>query len=813
MKVDGSIKSLLQGVSQQPPRDRLPGQCTEQINFTADPIEGLSTRPPTDLVGRVAGSTAVRAWHNFQMQDGNKFLANFNEDGTVGVTDLNAVAHTVTVTAGTSYLAAAGLLRFYTDEDNNRTFIVNTGKVPAMKSTTPVYANETTGKPHMAILQVLGGQYNRKYEITLNGSTAGSYTPPDGTTATDIDKVRTSSIATRLVTALTSAAGTTNPDGATSKLVSVAAMTAAPWTVTRFQDVILISNSTTAFDITVSDDAGNVNFKAMSTQVSGVEELPRVAPMGYIVRVATEVDPEKDTWLQFVTETTHTVGSGFGSPGYWTEAVKPGVKYIIDEATMPLTLSYNPTTGNFTLDVTDWQDRRVGTDVSNPQPSFIGLPINDISAIQSRLVLVAGKNFVASRTNDYTDFWRGSAAAKADSDPIDINSTSEKGSLLSSITTHNKDLVIFSRGGGQFVVSGRTGLTPDNAALVPTTEYEAALDANPVSSGRNVFFATEFGRYTGIREFFTTDGADNQNDARPITDHIKKYIVGKAKQLISTSNGGMLLVRTDQNTETIYHYQYIWNDTEKIQSAWGKWTFPKPVTYAFFVNDRVYIVLQGDTYNYLHRMALDVLDEGDIGFPVYLDTRFDVEDTDTQFVLPYDWMHDQNLYAVQGDGCPNPGQAALIESVVWNIGLGAYLVTLKNQMGGGHVVCGIQYLRWYMPTMPLVKDQDGVVVSTGKLKVKAFVVSLLRTGWIAAQMITQWGNGPELAFNGRIVGAADNVIGETHLTDADFVIPFRERTDRGEIALYSDSYLPLAIQDVDWVGQYQKRGKRISTGG
>lgn len=44
MKVDGSLASLVQGVSQQSPNQRRPGQHGEQINMLADPVRGLSRR-------------------------------------------------------------------------------------------------------------------------------------------------------------------------------------------------------------------------------------------------------------------------------------------------------------------------------------------------------------------------------------------------------------------------------------------------------------------------------------------------------------------------------------------------------------------------------------------------------------------------------------------------------------------------------------------------------------------------------------------------------------------------------------------------
>ena len=43
--VDGVIPSLLQGVSQQIPRERLPGQVGAQLNMVSDLVTGIRRRP------------------------------------------------------------------------------------------------------------------------------------------------------------------------------------------------------------------------------------------------------------------------------------------------------------------------------------------------------------------------------------------------------------------------------------------------------------------------------------------------------------------------------------------------------------------------------------------------------------------------------------------------------------------------------------------------------------------------------------------------------------------------------------------------
>lgn len=816
MKVDSSIKSLLQGVSQQPPRDRLPGQCTDQLNMSSDPVSGLTRRPPSDLVSQLGPHAGTIAWYDFETKDGIKYLAKFNSGG-IAVRDLNGAAKTVTVDANAlAYFSTATNLAFNMLE--NQMTIVNKDKVVKMDTAVMSYANIGTGSTPGGIIQFLGGQFGRLYTVSLDGAIIASYNSPNGSDQIDSAGTRTSKIAEIFEFLLQNTfPGVALPGGFPPNLTrnctysSTGAMAGAGWTVTRYEDVIYIrKNSGAAFKLTVGDDSGNINAKAMAEQVPDISDLPRYAPYNYVARVAKETDPEEDLWVKFVMEdTTYNIpanqGLGLGRAGYWIECVAPGLQYLYDLTTMPIVMDYDSTTQTFHARRGDWKGRQIGTLVTNPDPSFIGNTINDVTSFQNRLVFLSGSYVVMSRTNRHNDFWIGSASALVDSDPIDISSTAVEASLMMSAIPHNRDLVVFSKA-GQFVVFGRTSLTPSNATLVLTTSFEAELSAKPVASGRNIFFATNFGRFTGIREFYTEGGTDI-NDTRPITQHVKEFIVGKVRRLISSSNYDMLCVQTETDSTLMYVYQFIWSDNEKVQSSWSRWQFTKEVEYVFFDQATMYVLTKDGTNAYMYRLSLDVTDAPDANFPIYLDSQFDVVGVNTQFTLPFADLADEALTCVQGAGCPNPGMRVPILSVVGS------LVTLKYDMLGGNIVGGLAYRSQYIPTMPFFKDQDGVVVATASLIVKHFIVSLQQTGNLNAYKRSRYGNSETVTFEGRIVGDVDNLVGVTALSDDKFLIPFREDTRRADVVIYTDDYLPMTLLDIEWVGQYSKSGKRISTGG
>lgn len=816
MKADGSLKSLLQGVSQQPVRDRLPGQCTEQINMSSDPVQGLTRRPGDDLVARLSNQTALH-WFDLITPDGQRFIGKVIA-GTVEMYDLNGVQYPVVNNSSASYWGVVGT-NWRTVTIKDRTFIANTNITVRMRPDLPTYANAGAGtawRP-MAIIQFLGGMYGRAYRVYLNGTEIAAYQTPNGSKPEHSQYVGAEYLAKVIRWLMENPSGTTAPswiytsDGAA--ILTHTGTMSTGWNFRRAGDILCVrKDDQTSFDLTVSDDAGLTTMKAMVDTVPDIADLPRFAPHRMVVRIAQEADPTEDLWMEFRVEGASTPNVNFGRQGAWYEAVAPGARLGFNKATMPKIMTFDGTT--FTISESEWADRTTGTDVTNPIPSFVDGKIRDLGMFQGRLVILSANSLITSRANNHLNFWMASASAIKDTDPLDVSSQAAYADVLRWIVPHNKDLVIFSER-GQFIMFGRTAATPSNAALVLTTSFEADLNARPVPAGRNVFFATQFGDFTGIREFYTEGGTDI-NDTRPVTQHVKKYIKGSVRHMSSTSSYDKLFVHASNDPKEVYVYEYIWADQEKVQSSWSKWIFNVDVVHSLFDFEQVYWIRRRPSgYYFLSRMSLDAPEEPHVGYHIHLSERWDVSGVSTQFILPLWFLSNEDLIIVQGNGCPNPGMPVDILSIESTgvPGNEEWLVTLKEDMGGGDIVGGSRYMSSYQPTTPRVKDSGGDVISNARLMVNQFVVQTEDSVYMVSRKLSPHGDGLNVEHHGRLVNSPTMIIGVPPIGDHTFKVPFKERVDRADLLLYSDRHWPWSISEIEYEGTVNKRGRRMQSGG
>lgn len=184
MKASGSVASLLQGVSQQAPKDRAPGQHTEQVNMLPDPVHGLSRRHGSRWVAERATGLDVAHLDSYIADTETFRTFEYNNNGhdyvllvrrgarPVG-SDLPLI-HVYDRTAG----AFLPVVRPIVDANSD---LLEAGGVSAMTSigrfvymagnTTPTSASTATpwadaANQQEAVVWIRGGAYARTYSVT-----------------------------------------------------------------------------------------------------------------------------------------------------------------------------------------------------------------------------------------------------------------------------------------------------------------------------------------------------------------------------------------------------------------------------------------------------------------------------------------------------------------------------------------------------------------------------------------------------------------------------------------------------------------------
>lgn len=780
--VDGSIPNLLQGVSQQPPRDRQPGQCSIQENMSADAVRGLIRRSPSELQAVLIPSTDPDplGWVMRHVYVGDLTFIMAYKPGAIRMFGIDGVERTVTATAAAKAYLPDTDIGYVTI--GQETFITNPNRVVEMTDELPSYVRGN------GLVYLMGGAYSRTYTVTVkHGFTAGvpaftqtvSHTTPDGSAAEHEAEIATTFIAGKL-----------------RDLLVANTSIAEAYNISLASDVILLApkdGTPTDLSIAVEDGDGGVNLYGISSFIGDAAKLPRFAAPGQLV-IVKGVEGDADDWyVQFDQEYP-----GFGTEGIWRECTVWDEPYKFDLTTMPHVLTYDEDTDSFTFAQGEWKERRVGDDNTVEPPSCVGNTINDLTAFQGRLVMATGSAVLSSRTNRYTDLWPKSATTVVDSDPIDVESSIIQGATMRKLIPHNRDLVVFSDR-AQFIVFGRAALTPRNTSLVLTTSFEANLDAAPVSSGRNVFFAMRYGNYTGVREFYTEETID-ANNSDSITAHITQYIEGQANQLVTSSNFDLLFVRTPADKKRVYMYQFVFAGQDRAQAAWSRCTFDADVEYMFFRENIVYMVQRDGNTTFLSFLNLDRLPDTGLSYQVHLDRKTDIADVHTTLPRPYAG----DIVLVQGQGCPNPGLLAEIESIGTD-----GVVVLKSDMQGGTVICGIPYLSRWSPTRPYFRDRNGMPVLNGTLHLTKYRAAVQESGKFDVQIVNQYSGTASVPFSGRMLGAAENVIGQPAVMSGEVVVPVRTDAEYSSIIFETSAETPLALAGLEWEGQYTKRGTRV----
>ncbi|OAM52924.1 hypothetical protein A7981_05685 [Methylovorus sp. MM2] len=490
----------------------------------------------------------------------------------------------------------------------------------------------------------------------------------------------------------------------------------------------------------------------------------------------------------------------------WVECADPTVSVAFDPTTMPHKL-VREADGTFTFTEVEWDKRLVGDNKSIPIPSFVDRTISDTVFYRNRLGFLSDESLILSRSGTYFNFWGETATAVLDSDPIDITAAHTKVSILNWAVGFNKALLLYSDL-TQFQLASGDVLTPKTAKLETVSEFESSNKARPVPAGQNVFFTLDKGTFSIMREYYV-DVDSYTNDAADVTAHVPKYLPGGIYKLAASSSEDILLALSMKERNVIYVYKYYWGATEKLQSAWVKWTFPEGDTILNLdlITSTLSLTIQRSDGVYLEKVNLQQGETVEaVGHPVYLDRRVELTGTfnastkRTTWALPY--SEPEALSVVLAEGFDNAG--ALIPSTQPT----ATTVEANGDHTSGKVLIGRPYTKRYRFSEQYLKDSNNAAVLMGRLQMRSMKVSYSNSGYFRAEVTPKAREKNTYSWTGKRIGNVGFILGQTNIEDGEFTFPIKARSSEVTIDLVNDSHLPSFFNSAEWAATFTSNTSR-----
>jgi len=851
MLVAYPIPNLTGGVSQQPANSRPIGQCESSVNAVPHPIEGLTKRPPANHVKELMTAPSNTPFiQPINRSATEQYVVVIDGTGTTGVKvfDLNGVEQTVNVDSN----VASAYLTSSTPRDTFKmttvadvSFIANTATTVAMDTTvTSKYSLDLTSPPFEALIDVKGSpssfqELDIKVYLSSDNLFDGDSSP--NTTITDplfttFDE--TGSSDTAKFTGNTSAAkiarrirdksdfDATNRQSSDTGEFSTSSNAIKN---NREQDntsTVYLRNTTPAdFQLTVDDGLNNAVILGIKDKVDNFTDLPPIAKNKMLIEVAgspeTEID---DYYVRFERDGGSDVGVG---KGRWVETTAGGLNNNYDFNTMPLILIRRPDTESdgrrkFDLKRADGVDpssnahadvkyedfkfapRQVGDALTNPDPSFVGLKITDIAFFKNRLVFIAGENVVLSETAQYFNFFRTTLTTLKDSAPIDVTVGGTSVNKLEAAVPFADQLVLFSSQ-AQFTLQGEGVLTPKTVSITPATNFDITSNLRPSVSGNSLFFGFPRGSFSGLREYYKTNDTDVQFDAIEISRDVPKYINGTIKTIASSSHENLVVALTDTDPTSLYVYRYFMAGTQRVQSAWTKFTFEsRNIVDIFFRETSLYMVMTNGGKLVLEEMDMEsgLKDDG-VTYVTYLDRRvkktsgtFDQATGKTTFT-GLDYTPTASAQVVRNDG--------LILKVTDQA---AGSISVEGDFNASTVYIGEPYTMTYEFSEPVMQSESGgrrVPVVNGRQQIRYMTVIFDDTSFFSIKVTPEFGDTFTYPYSGKFIADGSATLGTLTVQDETFRVPVFAQTDKVKVELINDSPLPSNFQSATFEINYTTR--------
>jgi len=813
--ISRAIPTLLRGISQSSDALKQPDHADIQDNADSNPVLGLTKRSGFQYVTALSSSTLGNVHIQTINRDANERYVAIFSNGNVRVFELDGTEKTVNKPDGTAYLNTStprSVMKTVTIADF--TFVVNTSITAAMDSTL------SGGTGTKAIIFINQATADTTYSVTIDGVTVTDNTHNDSTLSTD-------TIAADLKTGLDS--------GLTG------------FTITRNGPVLYVrKNDNSNFSIDGSDTQGDTKMTIIKDSVQRFTDLPTVSPNGYVVEIKGDEDTNFDNYyVKFVTN-----NGGAFEEGQWEETVEAGITFKFDYATMPHVL-IRQADGNFRFARVDgdtytaggqsftlpkWGERTVGDVISAPDPSFIGNKINNVFFFRNRLGFLAGDNVILSRVSEFFNFFPETVVSVLDNEPIDVAASHTKVAILKSAVTMGEKLILFSEQTQFVLTSSADNLTPKTANVIVVTEFESSAAAQPVGSGSSIYFLTQKGSFAGIREYIL-QGESQIRDAANVTIHVPRLIPTNVFKMAVSTNQDILVVLGSDNPNKLYVYRWLYGgDGQKALSSWFTYSINtnRSILNVDFIGTDLFAVIEEANKVTLEKIPFETeFREANASFEYHLDHKVTEATTGVSvsyssgtglstFTVPYRLRANMNIVGrylgsgetstfVDAQGNTKTLVSGQVLSTTNLTNGSTSTITATGDFRNSKFIIGEPFEMHYRFSKQRLTEQGAGSPEYvgGRLQIHHFYIKYEDAGFFKVEVTPENRDTSIHKFTGRLLGSASASIGQINLDTGTFKVPIMSKSDRVDIDVKNDTFLPTRLASAEFEGVFHIRSRRI----
>ncbi len=423
-----------------------------------------------------------------------------------------------------------------------------------------------------------------------------------------------------------------------------------------------------------------------------------------------------DVYVEFKTSNNAARG-----PGVWEETIGPGLKFEIDETTMPHQL-VRQANGIFKYEPVDWTDRLVGDNDTNPIPSFIGKKINNMFFYRNRLGLLSNEAVIMSRAGDYFNFFANSSQVVAADDPIDLQATSVRPVSLNYTLSTSVGLIVFGPN-EQFLLSTDADvLSPTTTKINTISTFECDPSVDAVAVGTAQAFISKSNLYSKLfvmlniqKEAAASIDEATQNVPEYVPSDIDTMASSPAMSIISLGKAG---------SDTVYQHRFFLQGENRVQT-WYKWKLTGDLRLQFFDKTTYYAVTSAGSEVYL--TSYDLTQSSESGyltlptgektdvcldmFNINPERSYSDSTKKTTVTLPFDHIAGKKLAVVAigtyiGDAISATSELKVLYFTLKYSDISSNQVTLDGDYRGRDLVIGYVYdMEVELPTLYATETQ------------------------------------------------------------------------------------------------------------